>query len=131
MENNARLYEQLKRYADTGNYPFHMPGHKRQLREGISSDFPNPYKIDITEIEGFDNLHHAEGIIQESMEWVASLYGADKSYYLINGSSGGILSAICGCTKRQGTLLMSRNCHKSVYHGVFLNCLKSRYKGKS
>ncbi len=103
-----------------------MPGHKRRLDRGIAADFPNPYGIDITEIEGFDNLHHAEGIIRESMDWAAKLYGADRTYYLVNGSSGGILSAVSGVSQTT-SILMSRNCHKSVYHGVFLNRLKSRY----
>lgn len=126
----AYLYEELKKYSCKGFYPFHMPGHKRLLSMGPASDFPNPYGIDITEIEGFDNLHHAEGIIKASMNWAASVYGADYTYYLVNGSSSGILSAISAAadvSSTSGTILMSRNCHKAVYHGVFLNRLKSRY----
>ena len=56
-----QLYEKLVKYAKSDIYPFHMPGHKRR-----NFDFINPYQIDITEVEGFDNLHHAEGILQES-----------------------------------------------------------------
>ena len=55
-----------------------MPGHKRQCKEFLG-EFPNPFSIDITEIEGFDNLHHPEGILKESMEWAARIYGANKS----------------------------------------------------
>ena len=51
------LFDKLANYSNSGIYPFHMPGHKRQK----TADF-NPYKIDITEIEGFDNLHHAEAV---------------------------------------------------------------------
>ena len=61
---------------------------------GLLRDFPNPFSIDITEIDGFDNLHHPEGILKDSMEWAAGVYGADHTYYLVNGSSCGILSAI-------------------------------------
>jgi len=93
-------------------YPFHMPGHKRQVGNPFLQEFPNPYAIDITEIDGFDNLHHAEGIIRESMDRAAKMYGADRSYYLVNGSSCGILSAVCGMTQHGGKILMSRNCHK-------------------
>ena len=121
------LYDKLKNYSCENFYPFHMPGHKRQLSLGPAVHFPNPYSLDITEIDGFDNLHHAEGIIRNSMEWAASVYGADKTYYLVNGSSGGILSTVSGTAGTSGTILMSRNCHKAVYHGVFLNRLKSRY----
>ena len=83
--------------------------------------------MDITEIEGFDNLHHPEGILKDSMKWAADVYGADQTYYLINGSTGGILAAVCGSVPRGGRILVSRNCHKSVYHGICLNQLKTSY----
>ncbi len=124
MDREKLLLERLKNYRDSGRYPFHMPGHKRQDK-GFLREFPNPFSIDITEIEGFDNLHHPEGILRESMEWAARIYGADKSYYLINGSSGGILSAICGTVPPGGKIIIARNCHKSAYHAVILNNLKT------
>ena len=127
QKTGPNLYKELKRYSHDNFYPFHMPGHKRQLSAGPAVHFPNPYAIDITEIEGFDNLHHAKGIIRDSMEWAASVYGADKTYYLVNGSSGGILSAVSAAADTSGTILMSRNCHNAVYQGVLLNMIKSRY----
>lgn len=116
------LLEQLIEYSHTDMYPFHMPGHKR--RAGM---FPNPYTIDITEIEGFDNLHHPENVLKKSMEWAASVYGVDRTYYLVNGSTSGILSAILGTVKSGGKILISRNCHKSVYHGILLGSLDVEY----
>ena len=62
------LYETLREYASLGVYPFHMPGHKRR-----DLGFGDPFSIDITEIEGFDNLHHAEGILKEAQERAAAL----------------------------------------------------------
>lgn len=122
MKRNSLLLNQLILYNQTDQYPFHMPGHKRK-----GYDFPNPYSIDITEIDGFDHLHHAEGILKESMDWAASVYGADHTYYLVNGSSGGILSAIHAAVNISGKFLVSRNCHKSVYHGVILHDLNVEY----
>ena len=49
-----------------------------------------PYAVDITEITDFDNLHHAEGILKENQDMAASLYHTEKSWFLINGSTGGI-----------------------------------------
>lgn len=121
------LLEQLKQYSESDYYPFHMPGHKRQAGEEIAGGFENPFSIDITEIYGFDNLHNPSGILHKSMEWAAGVYGADRTYYLVNGSSSGILSAICGTTHNSDTILMSRNSHKSAYHGVFLNHLRVKY----
>ena len=61
------------------------------------------------------------------MKWAADVYGADQTYYMINGSTGGILAAVCGSVPRGGRILVSRNCHKSVYHGICLNQLKTSY----
>ena len=94
------MYQQLISYGESDVYPFHMPGHKRR-----ALPFPNPYTIDITEIDGFDNLHHAEGLIREAEERAAKLYGADRSYYLVNGSTCGLLAAICAAARRGDKVL--------------------------
>lgn len=112
---------ELSEYAKTNAYPFHMPGHKRQMF------FQNPYAIDITEIGGFDNLHHSEGILKEAQERAKELYGARKTYYLVNGSTCGLLAAICAVTCRGDKVLVARNCHKAVYHAVFLQELIPEY----
>ncbi len=128
MDKNTIL-SQLKTYSVSDAYPFHMPGHKRNLgeEEGLAGAFPNPFSIDITEISGFDDLHHPEGLLLDSMKHAAAIYGVDESVYLVNGSSGGILAAVSGCVRRGGKILISRNCHKSVYHAVFLNALETEY----
>ncbi len=118
------LYDSLKDYSESDAYPFHMPGHKRNTKHSILKDFPNPYSIDITEIEGFDDLHHANGILKEAMDRTAAIYGADKSYFLVNGSTCGVLSAISATCDNSDTILLARNCHKSAYNGAFLNNLK-------
>ena len=125
MKQEELLINRLAAYAGSDMYPFHMPGHKRT--PGTMDSFANPWTVDITEIDGFDNLHHPEGILRDSMKWAADVYGADQTYYLINGSTGGILAAVCGSVPRGGRILVSRNCHKSVYHGICLNQLKTSY----
>ena len=116
------LDTKLRDYADTDTYPFHMPGHKRNM-----DGFENPYNIDITEITGFDDLHHADGIIKEAQQRAAKLYGADRCYYLVNGSTCGILSAISATTKKGDKIIVARNCHKSVYHALYLRELQPVY----
>ncbi|WP_101876772.1 aminotransferase class I/II-fold pyridoxal phosphate-dependent enzyme [Lachnoclostridium edouardi] len=125
MKREERLLDRLKLYSQGDFYPFHMPGHKRNCFMG--QEYTDPFQIDITEIGGFDNLHQPDGILKESMSWAASVYGADKTYYLVNGSSCGLLTAICGSTSFGGKILMARNCHKSAYNAVFLNHLEVRY----
>lgn len=126
MRPEMPLLERLSTYAASDAYPFHMPGHKRQVRLGITS-FSNPFSVDITEIDGFDNLHHAEDILKESMESAAAVYEADRSWYLVNGSTCGILTAIAAAVKPGEKILMARNSHKSAYHAVFLNQLEPVY----
>ena len=133
MRQEELLINRLAAYARSDMYPFHMPGHKRRtgpeesFMNSCTDSFTNPFAVDITEIEGFDNLHHPEGILRDSMKWAADVYGADQTYYMINGSTGGILAAVCGSVPRGGRILVSRNCHKSVYHGICLNQLKTSY----
>ena len=67
------LDEKLIEYGNSDAYPFHMPGHKRR-----SLSFPNPYETDITEIYGFDNLHHPTGILKEAQDRVPGLPFPDK-----------------------------------------------------
>lgn len=119
-----RLYDRLEEYSKTDYYGFHMPGHKR------NEDFMRinlPYGIDITEIEGFDNLHHADGILREAQMRAAKVFGAEETHFLVNGSTVGILSSILGCTCRGDKILVARHCHKSVYHAIYLNGLVPRY----
>ena len=127
-EKQPGLLERLTEYAGSDAYPFHMPGHKRrEITDGIPGGFPDPYGIDITEIDGFDNLHHAEGILKDAMETVAAIYGTDRSWYLVNGSTCGILSAVFATTENGGKILTARNCHKAVYHAICLNRLEAEY----
>ena len=69
------IKDELCKLASSDMYPLHMPGHKRRLDCDI-----NPYTYDITEIDGFDNLHAAEGIIKEAEERAAALWGAKSKW---------------------------------------------------
>lgn len=118
------LYRRLEDYQRSDYYGFHMPGHKRNE---TLIDAGLPYGIDITEIEGFDDLHHADGILKEAQERGARVFGAKETHFLVNGSTVGILSAILGCTNRGDKVLVARHCHKSIYHSMVLNELKPVY----
>lgn len=109
------LFQSLMEYGESDYYPFHMPGHKRNVEK-----LPNwnSYKMDITEIDGFDNLHDAKGILLESMKRTADFRGAEESFYLVNGTTCGILAGIAACCNFGDEILIGRNCHKAVYHGI-------------
>jgi arginine decarboxylase len=121
------LFEQLEKYADSDYYPFHMPGHKRNAAGKCGNALEAAYGIDITEIDGFDNLHQAQGILRKAQQDAAKLYGAEETFFLVNGSTCGILSAIFAVTQRGDRLLAARNCHRSVYYAVYLQELQVSY----
>lgn len=121
---NNSLYDKLIEYGKKGNYGFHMPGHKRNAKFLEDMDV---FDIDITEISDFDNLHHAEGIIKEAMYNAADFWMTDKTWFLVNGSSCGILAAINAVTDIGDDIIIGRNCHKSVYNAVAIRDLKVRY----
>lgn len=120
------LFENLKQYKEQNVCPMHMPGHKRNVNM-LGEDFA--YDIDITEIDGFDNLHNAQGILKQSQENASKLFGSKSSYYLVNGSTCGLISAIRAVTKCGDKIIIARNCHKSVYNAISLCRLKTAYIG--
>ena len=119
-----RLYKELENYGKSDFYPFHMPGHKRN-KACIEGDFP--IERDITEIDGFDDLHHSEGILLEAQNALSRMYGTRKSFFSVNGSTAGILTAISASVKKGGQILVARNCHKAVYHAIYLRELVPTY----
>lgn len=137
MTGKDALLFRLEAYAAGDCYPLHMPGHKRNLEMSASGGGGNAAgaagtlaaaaALDITEIDGFDNLHEPEGILREAMERAARLYGADHTFYSVNGSTAGLLIAISAAVPEGGKLVMARNCHKAVYHAVYLRRLQPVY----
>lgn len=118
------LYQKLSDLKNTNEYAFHMPGHKRNASVEL---FHPVMEMDITEIEGFDNLHHPEEIIKEEQEFAASLYKAKHTFFLINGSTCGVLAAISAMTADKDSIVISRNSHKSAYHAMYLKGLTPCY----
>ena len=104
------------------SYPFHMPGHKRNEKFDITGS-----DIDITEIDGFDNLHCPTGVIADIEKDLQKIYKSKKSLISVNGSSIGIMSAIFAVCDRGDKIIVARNCHKSVFNACMLLELKIIY----
>ena len=112
---------------------FFFPGHGGQgqlLEEGKDSKRLNLFDHDLPELHETDNLHSPEGPLKESMVAAAKLYGAARSWYLVNGSTSGILIAILATCRifdmkfpqKRNTkkMIVARNSHKSVYDALEL-----------
>lgn len=118
------LLRQLTEYTKSDAYPFHMPGHKRNVQM-LSEKLP--YSMDITEIDGFDDLHAPDGILRTLNMRLAEIFGAQHSFALVNGSTCGILAGIAAAVQSGDKILMARNCHRSVYNAVELLRLRPAY----
>ena len=140
-----KLETKLSEYAKTPAYPFHMPGHKRIMNpmnaaaaeDALAGDtddssaakthFLGVYGIDITEIDGFDNLHDPQEILKTEMDRAANLWGARKTWFSVNGSTCAILAAISAAAAKGGRIHIERGCHMSVYHAAYLRELSLSY----
>ena len=120
----SELQRKLEELNKSDMVPLHMPGHKRNSDAGSMSKY---YDIDITEIDGFDNLHDAEDIILEAEKRANKLYGADETHFLVNGSTCGILAAVSATVPRGEKIIASRNCHKSFFHAAYINELELEF----
>lgn len=113
------IFNSLRDYAKTAPISFHMPGHKGG--EGLIEEFISSFAaVDVTEIPGTDNLHFPEGIIMEAQMRAAKVFGAQHTFFLVNGSTCGLHAAILSICSRGDKLLVARNCHKSIIAGIFL-----------
>ncbi|TZE82143.1 aminotransferase class I/II-fold pyridoxal phosphate-dependent enzyme [Calorimonas adulescens] len=124
----APLFDGLLRHIEKNTIPFHMPGHKQgkgilradEIRENI-------FKIDLTELPDTDNLHNANGIILKAEERAARVFGAKKSFFLVNGTTGGIYAMMLATLQPGDKLLIERSCHRSSFGGMILSGVNPAY----
>lgn len=111
-------------YSARGVIPFHVPGHKQG--NGVEKEFydfmgENPFKIDVTIFEMVDGLHNPTTHIKRALELAADAYGAEESFFCVNGTSGAIQAMILSAVKAGDKILVPRNTHKSVNAGIILS----------
>ncbi|SCW72386.1 Arginine/lysine/ornithine decarboxylase [Paenibacillus tianmuensis] len=121
-QHRAPLYEALATHRESGAFSFHVPGHKSEAKgyAEAESDFRQILLLDRTEITGLDDLHHPEDAIKEAQTLAAACFGADETFFLVNGSTAGNLAMILATCRRGDLLLVQRDAHKSVIHGLML-----------
>jgi len=121
MNERKPLFQKLKEYNNT-MLPMHMPGHKRNLALSGTDGYLTALgaDCDITEIAGFDNLAEPEELLFDLKNRAARLWKSEEAYPLVNGSTCGVLAAIYATVSPGESVIVARNCHKSVYNGLQL-----------
>ena len=129
-ERQNMLLDFLLTHGQQNSVSFHMPGHKgaRLYRENGYGEFLEAVMdCDITEIPGADNLFQPETLLRTVMDRYKRLYDTEESYLLINGSSCGLIAAVLASVPEGGSLIMARNCHKSVFNALTLGDIRPVY----
>lgn len=117
------LFDAMVSLAVSRKVSFHTPGHKSG--KGISTRFlkfvgPKIFSIDLTTLDEVDSLHKPRGVIKEAQELAAKAYGADRSYFLVNGTTGGNHAMVLAACNPGEKIILPRNAHKSVLAGMIL-----------
>ncbi|WP_113928157.1 aminotransferase class I/II-fold pyridoxal phosphate-dependent enzyme [Bacillus sp. P14.5] len=121
-QNRMPLVEALQKHIEKDSVSFHVPGHKNGLLvKGLAE---RALEYDVTELAGLDDLHAPEDAIREAQELLAEHYEAEKSYFLVNGSTVGNLAMILAVCNEGDVVYVQRNCHKSILNGLKLANVK-------
>lgn len=123
------IYPKIKQITDNEEVSFHVPGHKNgkillKYEEEYAKEL---YKIDTTEINGTDDLHDSKEIIMHSQIRASKLYNSYKTYFLVNGTTVGILASIMSQFKENDKVVVQRDCHKAVINGLILSGARPIY----
>ena len=120
MKSERPLVEALQDFVGKGAYSLHVPGHKNGLLSTLPKELKKAMIYDVTELPGLDDFHHPEEAIDLAQRLLAKTYGAERSFFLVNGSTVGNLAMIYAVCRPGDTILVQRNAHKSVFHAIEL-----------
>lgn len=129
-QHHTPYFDALRDYVDSGTRPFHTPGHKQgvgmheRLRDFLGD---NVLSIDLTQIRGLDDLNQPEGPILLAMRLAAQAYGADHSYFLVNGSTAGNQAMLMTGLRPGDAVLLPRNSHKSATSALIMSATRPIY----
>lgn len=129
MQNRRPLLDALMQHLAENPVSFHVPGHKSRFAYGHAEKefLSGMSKLDLTELPGLDNLHCPTGAIREAQELAAEVYGADRTFFLVNGSTCGILAALLTAAHPGEVVVADRFSHSSVASGLALGRLTPAY----
>jgi arginine decarboxylase len=127
---NVPLIQALLEYQQKRCLPLHMPGHKQGagqpdwFKELLGAAV---FNYDLTELPGLDDLHNPQGAILAAQQAAARCFGAEESFFLINGSTVGLQAMILAAAGAGEEILIPRQAHRSVISGLILAGARPRY----
>ena len=121
---DAPLLNALKQSARKTHSAFYAPGHKQG--NGSSAEILEllgkaVFVADLPELPELDNLFAPEGVIKQAQQLASQTFGADKTWFLVNGSTCGIVAGILAVCQEGDKIILPRNIHKSAIAGLVLS----------
>lgn len=120
VEESESLRDALLHALSGEQLGFHMPGHLGG-RGWSSRELAVLGRLDTTELPHTDNLAEPSGMLKDALLRAAGVFGAGRTHYLLNGSTGGILAMVRAAVGRGETLLVGRDSHRSVLSAIQLS----------
>jgi lysine decarboxylase len=123
-QEDTPLLKAMKRYVEDGVIPYHTPGHKqgKGMHPRLESLVGRPaLALDLALMPELDDLHEPHGCIKAAQDLAAELYGADHSFFVVNGTTGGIYAMILTVAGPGDKIIVPRNAHRSIIGGVILS----------
>ena len=122
-QNKTPYLDALKTYISRGTAQLDVPGHQQGNIPSEFKDFIGGqlYKCDVNAPIGMDNLANPRGCLAEAQKYMADFANADESFFLINGTSGGILAMIMATCHANDKIILPRNVHKSIVSALILS----------
>lgn len=122
-QNRAPLFEAVRRHIDQGVTQFHVPGHKKgqglpELMEYVGL---RTMQMDLNGMQDLDYVNHPTGPLLEAQQLMAEIYGADRSYLLVNGTTSGVQAMILASCQPGDKIIVPRNAHRSTIGGIILS----------
>ncbi|WP_368503943.1 aminotransferase class I/II-fold pyridoxal phosphate-dependent enzyme [Alkalihalophilus sp. As8PL] len=124
QQEKTPLFTGVKNHAEKDPIQFHIPGHKKgtgmdpEFREFIGE---NALSIDLINIAPLDDLHHPHGIIKEAQQLAAEAFGADYTFFSVQGTSGAIMTMIMSVCGPGDKIIVPRNVHKSIMSAIIFS----------
>jgi len=119
--NRTPLFDALRSHAKQNPVQFHIPGHKKgagmdpEYRDYIGQ---NILDIDLINIAPLDDLHQPVGVILEAQQLAADAFGADSTYFSVQGTSTAIMTMILSVCGTGDKIIVPRNVHKSILSAI-------------
>ena len=119
-QNNAPVFEALKKHKSNRVVQLDVPGHKggrgnKELRDFLGADC---LKVDVNSMKPLDNLCHPVSVIKDAEMLASQAFGSKHTFFIVNGTTAAVQAMIFASCKSGDKIIMPRNVHRSAINAL-------------